>query len=132
MIPDQFQKFRLARTDEDDCSSVSYCASDGDSSVCTAKKVCVCARSHYHLALDEALEAAPNNLTGYFLVSENDEGISAIYTEPNWSNDVGVRVYRNAGRGAGFAVLGLGIVMVTLCAGAAAFLQRRMKKEKLY
>ena len=115
-----------------DCSGVSYCAQDGDYAVCTAKKVCVCSRSHYHMALDEALEAAPNNLTGYFLVSDNDEGISAMYTEPNWSNDVGVRVYRYAGRGAGFAVLGLGIVMVTVSAGAAAFLQRRMKKEKLY
>ena len=115
-----------------DCSGASYCAQDGDSAVCTAKKVCVCARSHYHMALDEALEAAPNNSTGFFLVSKNDQGISAIYSEPNWANDVGVRVYRNAGRGAGFAVLGLGIVMVTLSAGAAALLQRRMKKEKLY
>lgn len=114
------------------CSGVSYCSQDGDYAVCTAKKVCVCSRSHYHMAMDEALEAAPNNLTGYFQVSENDEGISAMYTEPNWSNDVGVRVYRNAGRGAGFAVLGVGIVMVTLAAGGAAFLQRRMKKEKLY
>jgi hypothetical protein len=84
------------------------------------------------LALDEALEAAPNNFTGYFQVKSNDKGISAMYTEANWDNDVGVRVYRNAGRGAGFAVLGLGLVMVTLCAAAAAFLQRRMKKEKLY
>jgi nicastrin len=115
-----------------DCSGVSYCAKDGDFAVCTAKKVCVCSRAHYHMAMDEALEAAPNNQTGYFIVSDSDEGISAMYSEPNWSNDVGVRVYRNAGRGAGFAVLGLGIVMVTLTAGAAVFLQRRMKKEKLY
>jgi len=115
-----------------ECSSVSYCGQDGDYAVCTAKKKCVCSRSHYHMALDEALEAAPNNLTGYFIVSENDKGISAMYTEPNWSNNVGVRVYRNAGHGAGFAVLGLGIVMVALCVGAAAFLKRRMKKEKLY
>jgi nicastrin len=119
-------------SNNNDCSSVSYCAQDGDHAVCTAKKVCVCSRSHYHLALDEALEAAPNNFTGYFQVKSNDKGISAMYTEANWDNDVGVRVYRNAGRGAGFAVLGLGLVMVTLCAAAAAFLQRRMKKEKLY
>lgn len=115
-----------------DCSSVSYCAQDGDRAVCTAKKVCVCARSHYHPALDEALVAAPNNQTGYFLISEDDEEISAMYTEPTWSNSVGVRVYRNAGHGAGYAVLGIGIATATVCVGAAMFLQRRMKKEKLY
>lgn len=115
-----------------DCSSVSYCGQEGDHAVCTAKKVCVCARSHYHLALDEALVAAPNNQTGYFTVSDYDEGISAMYTEPNWSNSVGVRVYRNAGHNAGYAVLGIGIAMVSMSVAAALFLQRRMKKEKLY
>jgi nicastrin len=115
-----------------DCSGVSYCSQDGDLAVCTAKKVCVCARSHYHIALDEALVASPNNQTGFFIVSDDDEGISAMYTEPNWSNSVGVRVYRNAGQGAGYAVLGIGIAIASVCVGAALYLQRRMKKEKLY
>jgi nicastrin len=115
-----------------DCSGVSYCSQDRDLAVCTAKKVCVCARSHYHIALDEALVAPPNNQTGLFVVSDDDEGISAMYTEPNWSNSVGVHVYRDAGQGAGYAVLGIGIAMASVCVGAALILQRRMKKEKLY
>jgi hypothetical protein len=55
-----------------------------------------------------------------------------MYTEPNWSNSVGVHVYRDAGQGAGYAVLGIGIAMASVCVGAALILQRRMKKEKLY
>ena len=115
-----------------DCSSVSYCSQSGDHAVCTAKKKCVCARSHYHIALDEALVAAPDKEPGYFIVSKYDGGISAMYTEPNWDNTVGVRVYRNAGHGAGNAALGAGIAVAALCVGAGWFLQRRLKKEKLY
>jgi nicastrin len=32
-----------------DCSGVSYCSQDRDLAVCTAKKVCVCAGSHYQI-----------------------------------------------------------------------------------
>lgn len=42
-----------------DCKNVNYCQQNGDRAVCSGGGQCVCARSHFHPALDEALEAKP-------------------------------------------------------------------------
>lgn len=115
-----------------DCTEVSYCAQEGDSAVCTGGQVCVCSRAHYHTALDEALEAAPNNRTGFFVVTDDDEAISPMFTEPNWSNSVGVRVYRDVGDSAGNVALASGISVATVCVFVVLVLKRKLKKEKLY
>lgn len=115
-----------------DCSGVSYCNKNGDSAVCTGGKVCVCSRSHYHIALDEALEAPANNATGAFVISENDYGVSAMYTEPYWSNSVGVRVYRDVGNTSGMYALGAGIFLLGTCGVTVLLLKSKMKKQKLY
>jgi len=114
------------------CSSVSYCLQDGDRAVCSGSNVCVCSRAHYHIALDEALEAAPMNATGRFLVSDDDEGVSAMYTEPYWSATVGVRVYRHGGDRAGKIALFSGLTVAAACFVVVLQLKKKMKKEKLY
>mmetsp|Transcript_1618 Transcript_1618/g.2670 ORF Transcript_1618/g.2670 Transcript_1618/m.2670 type:complete len:883 (-) Transcript_1618:55-2703(-) len=114
-----------------DCSSVSYCSATGDEALCSGDSVCVCSRAHYHLALDEAIVPAPNNITGKFLFDENDQGVSPIYTEPYWSS-IGVRVYRDAGGSSGNWALGAGLI-VWLCSLVSTFLlKKKLKKEKLY
>ncbi|CAB9526438.1 Nicastrin [Seminavis robusta] len=115
-----------------DCDNVQYCQKNDDHAVCTGGGKCVCARSHFHLALDEALEAKPGMGTGYFVQSENDNEISAVYTEPYWSNDVGVRVYRDVGQIPGVVTLGVGAVVSGLCVLAAFVLKVGLKKEKMY
>mmetsp|Transcript_16665 Transcript_16665/g.23482 ORF Transcript_16665/g.23482 Transcript_16665/m.23482 type:complete len:789 (+) Transcript_16665:228-2594(+) len=114
------------------CSDVSYCSEDGDSAVCSGSGVCVCSRAHYHIALDEALEAAPMNSTGRFIISDDDEGVSAMYTEPYWSSSVGVRVYRDGGARAGKIALFSGLVVAATCFIVVQRLKQKMKKEKLY
>uniref|UniRef100_A0A7S4IVG1 Nicastrin n=2 Tax=Odontella aurita TaxID=265563 RepID=A0A7S4IVG1_9STRA len=124
----------------DDCSSVPYCSSSpADRAVCTGSKKCVCSRSNYHPALDEALIPAPNNFTGFFLVRDGedenddaDEGVSAMYTEPFWSWKVGVTVYRDAGGKSGNWALGMGLAVAIGCATSAWLVKARLGKEKLY
>lgn len=116
------------------CSNIAYCGADGDSAVCSADKVCVCKRGFYHIALDEALEPTPdkpNNLA-YFDVSADDEGVSPMWTEPNWSPSVNVKLFRHSDSNAGWYVLGGGIVFSALCFFAVILLRVYMKKEKLY
>lgn len=115
-----------------DCKSVSYCSAAGDEAVCSGGNVCVCSRAHYHVALDEAIVPAPNNFTGWFLFSENDQGVSPVYTEPYWSPDVGVRVYRDAGDKSGDWALGAGLIVSAVSILSTVLLKRRLKKEKLY
>ena len=114
-----------------DCSSITYCPNNGDEAVCTGSKVCVCSRAHYHTVLDEAIIPSPNNGTGIFQVSGDDEGTSPMYTEPYWSNDIGVHVFRASG-GAAHWTLGLGVAATVGCIAATILLNRRLKKEKLY
>ena len=83
-----------------DCSEISYCASP-NTAVCSGTKVCVCSRARYHVALDEAIYPAPNNSTGYFLVNEDEDGVSPMYSEPMWSNEIGVEVYRDSDKSIG-------------------------------
>ena len=117
---------------QSDCSGVSYCSSSGDSATCSGSNVCVCKRAHYHHALDEAIEPAVNNATGYFVASEYDQGISPLYTEPFWSTDVGVKMYRSSGNSPGFAALGFGFVVCIVCFFSTLVLKVGMKKSKVY
>lgn len=114
-----------------DCSSVSYCPNSGDRAVCSGSGVCVCSRSHYHVALDEAIIPSPNNGTSVFKVSDDDDGTSPMYTEPYWSNDIGVHVYR-ADDGAANWTLLVGAAASLGCIGATILLNRRLQKQKLY
>eukprot|EP00978_Attheya_sp_CCMP212_P023385 scaffold71562_cov60-Attheya_sp.AAC.1 len=126
-----------------DCSKVSYCSATGDLAVCTGGKQCVCSRANYHIAVDEAFVAAPNNATSHFDVfpvyTADDDGgdgesyiRSAMYTEASWSSSVGVRVYRDAGKSTGTWALVCGILTFALCIGSTLYLKRTLKKEKLY
>lgn len=115
-----------------DCSNVDYCGSYGESVTCTGGGSCVCKRAHYHIALDEALNAAENKPTGYFVVDANDAGVSPIYTEPFWSPSVGVRVYRDVGPLPGVITLVVGLAVGAASLFGALLLKVGLKKEKLY
>lgn len=122
----------VACTTTADCGGNSYCNQNGDYAVCSGGLVCVCSRAHYHLALDEALEPAPNNYTGYFIVRDDDEGISAMYTEPNWLSTVGVTVYREAGPEAGtYAIIAGGVTLAASVVASIA-LRATLSKSRLY
>ena len=113
-----------------DCSKVDYCIESA--AVCTGGKICVCSQAHYHIALDEALFASPNNSTGLFLINATEAGVSAMYTEPNWSNDVGIRVYRDTEDRAGIATLLAGLSLAGVCMLSTMMIRNTMVKEKLY
>lgn len=115
-----------------DCSSIKYCSSaSSDIPVCTGGKKCVCSRSHYHVALDESLIASPNNRTGVFVVTDYDQGISPMYTEPYWSNDIGVHVYRATKKTATWTFF-LGPIVTIVCITLALQTRKSLRKEKLY
>lgn len=115
-----------------DCAGVDYCLATGDSATCTGSGHCVCKRAHYHVALDEALLPAANMPTGFFVVSDDDSGVSPIYTEPFWSSNVGVRVYRDVGPLPGIFTLVAGAVVGAVSLFGALLLKVGLKKEKLY
>jgi len=116
-----------------DCSDISYCSSpNGDTAVCSGTKVCVCSRARYHLALDEAIYPAPNNATSYFLVADDDEGVSAMYSEPNWLNEVGVELYRDTDKGSGNWMLAFGFVAAAGWVGLTIWMKRKLVDAKLY
>ncbi|KAG7353544.1 Nicastrin family protein [Nitzschia inconspicua] len=114
-----------------DCSNVQYCSTDADSATCSANKVCVCKRGFYHVALDEAINAAPNNSTGYFEMSSSDAGASPLWTEPYWNN-VGVKMYRYSSSNPGVFVLLGGAIFLGACFFVVVLLKVAMKKQKLY
>lgn len=114
------------------CNGISYCGTDADSATCSADNVCVCKRGFYHIALDEALNPTPNKATGFFDISSDDAGVSPMWTEPFWSNSVGVNMYRYSDSVAGWYVLGGGAVFTGFCFFVAVLLKVGMKKEKLY
>ena len=118
-----------------DCTDVNDC--DGsDYAVCTGGNMCVCKRAHYHTALDEAIMPALNDGTGKFVVQnggndDNEYLDSALYTEPNWSADVGVRIYRDAGD-FGYWALFVGFLSAAGFTGASLYIKTALKKEKMY
>lgn len=115
-----------------DCQDVGFCATYNEEATCTGSGVCVCNRARYHVALDEALKPAANKPTGYFGFDEDDAGVSPAYTEPNWSQFVGVRVYRDAGPIPGLVTLAVGAVVMALSVCSGFILRVGLKKEKLY
>lgn len=120
-----------------DCSSVSYCASSDSNelaaiSTCAGGK-CICgSRAHYHPALDEAISPAVNKAPSWFIIDENDQGVSAMITEPNWSSFVGVRAYNDAGRGVGINASISGAIFTSICLAVVYRLKKRLVKEKVY
>ena len=56
---------------------------------------------------------------------------SALYTEPYWSADVGVRVYRDAGD-FGYWTLFVGFVCSFGFASASVYMKTLLVKEKLF
>jgi nicastrin len=118
-----------------DCETVQgICqGNSADSVTCSGSGVCVCVRAHFHLALDEALDASVNMAPGFFEVNEtSDAGISPIYSEPFWSPSVSVRVYRDATALPGFFALMAGLGVGALSFFGAIVLKVGLKKEKLY
>lgn len=122
---------RTCRT-HNDCNDLDYCNSEGDEALCSGSKHCVCQRAFYHVALDEALEPATNNSTGYFVVSANDNQISPMWTEPYWSNEVGIKMYRVADHTPGLISLGIGVVALGACFFMAVVVKVGLRKEKVY
>jgi nicastrin len=82
--------------------------------------------------LDEAITPAVNNYTGYFEQSYDDAGISPLWTEPFWSNDVGVKMYRVSKTNPGFISLAAAGIVVAVCFFVTVMVKVGMKKEKLY
>eukprot|EP00934_Nitzschia_sp_Nitz4_P002391 Nitzschia sp. Nitz4//scaffold20_size174350//62996//65293//NITZ4_002094-RA/size174350-processed-gene-0.20-mRNA-1//1//CDS//3329541785//2386//frame0 len=118
---------------QSDCQGVAYCDAEGDVPTCAGhSKVCVCTRAFYHIALDEAIEPAANNATGFFEASDYDAGVSPVWTEPYWSYDVGVKMYRVSKRSFGFVTLAVGGIAVGVCFFVAVLVKVGMKKEKVY
>ncbi|EJK77240.1 hypothetical protein THAOC_00937 [Thalassiosira oceanica] len=114
-----------------DCASVSYCSATSLSATCASGQ-CVCgSRSHYHLALDEALSATANDIVGMFSVDENEQH-SAMYTEPYWSSSVGCRLYNDAGKDPGIWTASVGFLFSLGCALFVRRLKAEMVKEKVY
>lgn len=125
-----FEEVKCRRVN--DCSDVGFCAPYNEKPTCTGAGVCVCDRARFHVALDEALKPAANKPTGYFEFDEYDSGVSPAYTEPNWSQFVGVRVYRDVGPIPGLITLAVGAVVMALSICSAFVLRVGLKKEKLY
>mmetsp|Transcript_23598 Transcript_23598/g.41464 ORF Transcript_23598/g.41464 Transcript_23598/m.41464 type:complete len:227 (-) Transcript_23598:226-906(-) len=115
-----------------DCSGVSYCSTDADSATCSAHNVCVCKRGFYHIALDEAVNPAAGKSTGFFEMSSSDAGVSPLWTEPFWSNNVGVKMYRYSASNPGIFVLVGGAVFLGTCFFVVVLLKVALKKQKLY
>jgi len=119
-------------TTSDNCKDVKYCSSsEKEYAVCTGGLVCVCARAHYHVAVDEAFEVPVNNSTGYFVISDKDEGVSAMYTEPYW-DEISARVYREGNSQAGVWTTSFAVVVAVASYGASLALKSSLAKEKLY
>jgi nicastrin len=119
------------------CSSAANCNDmrkncNGGQATCTGAGKCVCERSHYHVALDEALLPEPNQPPGFFSPNPDDSGKTPVYTEPNWSSNVGVRVYRKSGPLPGILTLVAGVGFASVSFFSAVALKMGLKKEKLF
>ena len=118
-----------------ECSAVPYCNNDSSSlavPICAGGK-CICgSRSHYHPALDEALQPTANKYPNYFSIRDDDAGVSAIYTEPFWSSDVGVRIYNDAGKMPGIWASCMGTVAVLVSFATVYRLKKKLVKHKVY
>ena len=132
---------RGSTSDTTACKKVSDCVNAEnlcknnayDIVTCSGSGTCVCVRAQYHIALDEALRSIEQMSPNYFAIdTENDTGISPIYTEPYWSSSVGVRIYRNANAWPGYITLLAGVGIGAVSFFGALVLKVGLKKEKLY
>ena len=87
----------------------SYCSSP-NTMVCSGTNVCVYFRVRYHVALNEAINPIPNNSTTFVLVDEVEDGVSQIYSEPMWLNEIRVEACRDSDESIGNWMLRFGIV----------------------
>jgi len=110
-----------------DCRSVSTCRS-----TCAGSGKCVCSKAHYHLALDEAIQPALMKAPMFYTIAEDEEGITPIYTEVNWSPDVGVKVFRRVDGGLGYLVFSLGLAFAGSMVGLALALKKKMIQAEMY
>ena len=108
-----------------------YCAAEGDSATCSAQHVCVCKRAYFHPALDTALTAVANEYPGKFSVDEDEEN-TPLWTEPYWSSNVGVKVYRDSRTGPGFIALGVGVLASLWVFTFTRKIKASLQKEKVY
>ena len=82
-----------------DCGDVS-CV-DNSYPTCSYEGRCVCKSSHYHIAMDENLEAGNNTTPSAFDIKTEADVVdgswveSPLWTEPNWSADVGVVIFND-------------------------------------
>lgn len=116
---------------ESDCQGISYCGADGDAATCTGGKVCVCKRAFYHIALDEAVEPAAGKTTGFF-ETPFDEGLTPLWSEPYWSSDVNVHMFRVAEDKQGLISLAAGGICLAACFFLGVIIKVGMRKEKVY
>lgn len=116
------------------CSGVSYCSTDADIATCSADNICVCQRGFYHIALDQAADPTANKYTGYFDVDTNSqyESVSPLWTEPFWSDSVGVNIYRYTDTNIGWFVLAGGTIVAGLSFYVSTLLKNGIEKQKLY
>ena len=91
----------------------------------------MCSRAFYHIALDEAVEPASQKATGFF-ETPYDEGISPLWAEPYWSNEVGIKMFRVAKERQGFIALAAGGICLAACFFLAVIVKVGMVKEKVY
>lgn len=88
-------------------------------------------RSHYHPALDEALSVAANAPTSRFEILDDDQGVSAMYTEPYWSSYVGVRIYNDAGNNLGMYASSIGAIFALACLVFVWRVEKTMVKQQV-
>ena len=124
-----------------DCrgSKVSgLCISAGDVTTCSGTGWCVCSRSRFHPAVDSAFKPEVGMSGGVYVVSseENDDGndevLTAMYTEPYWSADIGITVYRMDNGNDGIWALISGCVMLGSWIAGVFVLRKKLMRDKLY
>jgi len=117
-----------------DCSELQ-CSSE-HSATCTGAHVCTCPKANYHIALDTNLQAAPDQYIGKYSIIEQDDDeneiSTPIYTEPYWSNSVGVTIYRKMDSSIGYYVLGFGVFLGISSVVIAIFGRKLLYLNKLY
>lgn len=105
---------------------------------------CTCPKANYHIALDTNLEATKDEFMGHYtILNDNDDEdnngddnnnaiVTPIYTEPYWSGDVGVTIYRKMDSNVGYILLSVGLVFGIGSAATAFWIRRYMFQHKLY
>lgn len=113
-----------------DCKDVTYCSTE-KKTVCSGSQVCVCSVAHYHVALDLGLEPTLDEVPGKFTLSEKYTS-TPLHTEPYWSSNVGVHVYRKANSAPGLWTLMTGIMTLALGIATSFQIKKYLTLYKLY